>query len=144
MCPSGGGDSPGGTLSRATGHVVSILCIPYGYTVALWCAGVLTIKRYGLPSELEVLLFALGAVAGFLACAWAGRDHLDDLVPMRVPWIVVANVFPLVTTLAVLALPLGIVAKRWAYPLDSFLATVTYILSLALFLRAAEAMTSKR
>ena len=122
-------ENPGSSLARATGHVVSILCIPYGYTVTLWCAGVLTITRYGMPSELEVLLFAAGAIGGFLACAWAGRGHFDELVPMRVPWIVVANVFPVVTTLAVIALPLGLVTKRWAYPLDSFLATVTYVLS---------------
>src|SRR6266849_4579236 len=119
MYRSGARENPGGPLARATGHVVSILCIPYGYTVTLWCAGV-------------------------LACAWAGRGHLDDLVPMRVPWIVVANVFPVVTTLAVIALPLGLVPKRFAYPLDSFLATVTYTLSLAVFLRVAEAFTSKR
>jgi len=144
MYPSSARENPGSSLARATGHVVSILCIPYGYTVTLWCAGVLTITRYGMPSELEVLLFATGAIGGFLACAWAGRGHLDDLVPMRVPWIVVANVFPVVTTLAVIALPLGLVAKRWAYPLDSFLATVTYVLSLAALLRVAEVFASKR
>ena len=66
-----------------------------------------------------MLLFAAGAIGGFLAFAWAGRGHLDDLVPMRVPWIVVANVFPIVTTLAVIALPLGLVTKRWAYPLEA-------------------------
>jgi len=144
MCPSGAPENPGSSLARATGHVVSILCVPYGYTVALWCAGVLTIIRYGMPSELEVLLFAAGAIGGFLTCAWAGRGHLDDRVPMRVPSIVVANVFPIVTTLAVIALPLGLVPKRWAYPLDSFLATVTYVLSLALLLRIAEAFAPKR
>ncbi len=144
MCGSGARENPGSSLARATGHVVSILCIPYGYTVTLWCAGALTVTRYGMPSELEVLLFAAGAIGGFLACAWAGRGHLDDLVPMRVPWIVVANVFPVVATLAVIALPLGPVSKHLAYPLDSFLATVTYIVSLAAFLRVAAAIASKR
>jgi len=144
MCPDSTPENPGASLARATGHVASILCIPYGYTVALWCAGVLTIIRYGLPSVTEVLLFAAGAIAGFLACAWAGRAHLADQVPMRVSWIVVANVFPIVPALFVIAVPLGIVPRRWAYPLDSFLATVTYVLSLAVVLRVAEALAPKR
>jgi hypothetical protein len=62
---------------------------------------------------------------------------------MRVPWIVVANAFPIVPALFVIALPPGIV-RRWAYPLDSFLATVPYVLSLAVLLRVAEALAPKR
>ena len=52
--------------------------------------------------------------------------------------------FPVVTTPVVIALPFGLLAERWAYPLDSFLATVTYVLSFVALLPAAEAFASKR
>ena len=82
-------------MDNAIGRVTSILSIPYGYTVSLWSAGALTFTRLGPPSILEVFLFVIGAVAAFVALAGAGYDHLEAEVPMRVPWLVVVNLFPI-------------------------------------------------
>jgi len=62
-------------MECALARVTSILCIPYGYTVTLWCAGAWTVGRHGLPNRSDVLLFATGAVAAFLVLAAVGRSR---------------------------------------------------------------------
>ena len=37
----------------------------YGFTIAFWGSGALLIKQFGLPSMLEIVLYASGAIAGF-------------------------------------------------------------------------------
>lgn len=118
-------------MNNSIGRVTSILSIPYGYTVSLWSAGALTFTRLGPPSVLDVMLFVVGAVAAFVALAGIGHDHLEPEVPMRVPWLVVVNLFPIVAALAVLAFPVRVVGRTLAYFANSFLATAVYILSLA-------------
>jgi hypothetical protein len=120
------------TLARVT----SILCIPYGYTVTLWCAGAWTVTRYGPPGRLDVLLFAAGAVAAFLTLAVMGRGRLDPEVPMRVPAIVVLNAFPILAVVIVLAVPQAALPRAVAFPANSFLATASYVVILAALLRA--------
>ena len=121
----------GGIMNNAIGRVTSILSIPYGYTVSLWAAGALTVRRLGPPSVFDVLLFVIGAVAAFVALACMGRDHLDAEVPMRVPSLVVMNVFPIMVALLVVVFPAQMAGKPLGYFVNSFLATAAYILSLA-------------
>jgi hypothetical protein len=125
-------------MERSVARVTSILCIPFGYTVALWCTGVWTVARHGLPSRSDVLLFATGAVAAFLVLAVVGHARLDREVPMRVPAIVVVNAFPILTVLIVLGVPQGGVSRSLAFLGSSFLATGIYIVSLAMLIRIVE------
>ncbi|MGD0264037.1 MAG: hypothetical protein ABSD47_03655 [Candidatus Methylomirabilota bacterium] len=118
-------------MNNAIGRVTSILSIPYGYTVSLWAAGALTVHRLGSPSEFDVLLFVIGAVAAFVALAGVGREHLDAEIPMRVPSLVVVNFFPILVALLVVAFPAPMVGRSLGYFANSFLATAAYILSLA-------------
>ncbi len=130
-------------MNSAIGRVTSILSIPYGYTVSLWAAGALTVRRLGPPSVLDVLLFVIGAVAAFVALAVLGRDHLDAEVPMRVPWPVVVNLFPILVALLMVAFPSQTVGRPLAYFADSFLATAAYILSLAGLIRVIRGMRGR-
>jgi hypothetical protein len=125
-------------MDRSVARVTSILCVPFGYTVTLWCTGAWTVTRYGLPTRLDVLLFATGAVGAFLALAAVGRQRLDREVPMRLPAVVVLNAFPIVTVAIVLAVPQGAVPRAVAYLGSSFLATGVYIVSLASLIRVVE------
>jgi hypothetical protein len=125
-------------MERTLARVTSILCIPYGYTVTLWCAGAWTVTRHGLPSRSEVLLFAAGAVAAFLVLAAVGRPRLDREVPMRVPAIVVLNALPILAVLIVLGVPLDGVSRGVAFFGSSFLATATYVVGVAMFIRFME------
>ena len=109
--------------------------------MSLWCAGALAVRHLGLPSELDVVLFALGAVTAFLALALLGRPHLDVEVPMRVPVVVVANAIPLVVALAMVAGVLTVVRGPFAFFLSSFLATATYVVGVAAFVSAGKALT---
>jgi hypothetical protein len=123
------------SLAHAVGRVTSILAIPYGYTVTLSVAALTTVARLGVPSELEVLLFALGAVLGFVLLAIVGFPHLDAEVPMRVPSLVVFNLFPVLTTVAVILLPSRHLGKSLGYFASSFIGTALYVLLLAVLVR---------
>jgi hypothetical protein len=128
-------------MERSVARVTSILCIPFGYTVTLWCTGAWTVARHGLPSRAEVLLFATGAVAAFLVLVAVGRARLDREVPMRVPALVVLNAFPILTVAIVLGVPQGGVSRGLAFLGSSFLATGIYIVSLATLVRIVERRT---
>ncbi len=130
-------------MDNAIGRVTSILSIPYGYTVSLWSAGALTYTRLGPPSAADVMLFVMGAVAAFVALAHLGRDHLETEIPMRVPWLVVVNLFPIVAALVVLAFPARMVSRNLAYFAGSFMATAAYILSLACLVRIARGLRGR-
>ena len=126
-------------MNNAIGRVTSILSIPYGYTVSLWSAGALTVAGLGPPSVFDVLLFVIGAVTAFVILASVGYDHLDGEVPMRVPWLVVLNVFPILAALIVVAFPARMLGRTVGYFANSFLATTTYVLSLAVLVRGTRA-----
>ena len=132
--------TPQGTscLAGAIGRVTSILAIPYGYTVTLGAAALLAVARLGAPSEVEVLFFAVGAVLGFILLAAFGRPHLAQEIPMRVPWLVVFNFFPIAAAVAMIALPTSLLGKGPSYFASSFLATTVYVLCLAALVRVRD------
>lgn len=130
-------------MQNAIARVTSILAIPYGYTVTLWCAGAWTVTRYGLPGRADVLLFAAGAVAAFLGLAVVGRPRLDLEIPMRVPAILVLNAFPIVAVAIVLGVPQGALSRGGAFLISSFLATASYIVSVATLIRLVEGRSRK-
>jgi hypothetical protein len=121
----------GPSLANAIGRVASILAIPYGFTVTLSSAVLVAVIRLGTPSELEVLFFVLGAVLGFVLLAVVGRPYLAAEIPMRVPWVVVLNLFPIVAALVVISVPAHGLGRGLAYFTYSFLATTVYVLCLA-------------
>jgi hypothetical protein len=123
------------SLAGAIGRVTSILAIPYGYTVTLGASALLSVARLGAPSEAEVLFFVSGAGLAFVFLAALGRRHLADEIPMRVPWLVVFNLFPIVAAVAVIALPTHVFGKAAGYFVNSLLATAVYVLCLAILIR---------
>jgi hypothetical protein len=124
-----------GGLAGAVGRVTSILAIPYGYTVTLGAAALLAVARLGAPSEVEALCFVVGAVLGFVSLAAIGRPYLAAEIPMRVPWLVVFNLFPIVAALAIIALPAQLLGRNLGYFASSLLATTVYVLCLAVLIR---------
>jgi hypothetical protein len=140
MSASVQGEQPGARdlpFRGAVGRVTSILCIPYGFTVSLWCAGGLTVARFGRPTPAEVILFGVGAAAAFLALAFVGRPHLDAEVPMRVPAIAVANVVPILVALLVEAVPFELLGRRAAFLACGGLATGGYVIGMVALIRLA-------
>jgi len=131
-------------LAGAIGRVTSILAIPYGYTVTLGAAALLAVARLGAPSEVEVLFFVVGAVLGFVLLAALGRPHLAREIPMRVPWLVVFNFFPIAAAVAMIALPTSLRGKGPSYFASSFLATTVYVLCLAALVRVRDRLHNGR
>lgn len=126
---------PDGGLTAAVGRVTSILAIPYGYTVTLGSAALLAVARLGSPGEGEILCFVAGAVLGFVLLAGIGRSHLAAEIPMRVPWVIVFNLFPIVAVLAVMAIPGDRLGRGPGYFACSFGATTVYVACVALLVR---------
>ena len=137
------GTPPRQVLAGAVGKVTSILAIPYGYTVTLGAAALLSVARLGAPAELEVMSFVGGAVLGFGVLAALGCSHLADEIPMRVPWLVVFNLFPIVAAMAVIALPAHLLGRRLGYFANSFCATTVYVLCLAALIRARHRLRTR-
>jgi hypothetical protein len=54
---------------------------------------------------------------------------------MRVPWLVVFNLFPIVAALAVIALPVHLLWRNLGYFANSLFATTVYVLCLAVLIR---------
>jgi hypothetical protein len=57
---------------------------------------------------------------------------------MRVPWLVVFNLFPIVAAVAVIALPTHLFGKGPGYFVNSLLATAVYVLCLAILIRVRD------
>ena len=79
--------------------------------------------------------FVGGAVLGFGLLVACGCSYLADEIPMRVPWLVVFNLFPIVAAIAVIALPAHLLGRRLGYFANSFFATTVYVLCLAALMR---------
>jgi hypothetical protein len=68
-------------LRLQTGRYVSALStvveragVAYGYTLTIWSAGALCIRRFGLPDTPRVVLFAAGGTLGYVPLAlWASK-----------------------------------------------------------------------
>jgi hypothetical protein len=58
-------------FGSALDAVVAASAAPYGYTVSIWSSGAILIHTHGAPDVLDVVLFALGALAGFAALGLA-------------------------------------------------------------------------
>lgn len=110
--------------------VVGSVGIPYGYTLTIWSTGALCIGRFGLPHPGEVFLFAAGGTVAYalLACLvrrWgtvaSGRD--------RAPLGENAVAFPVLV--AVFGFDRLVEARWLSFVLSSFVATLGYLLGLA-------------
>jgi len=130
-------------LGDAIGRVTSILCIPYGYTVTLWCSGALAVARLGRPGPVEVVLFAMGAVAAFVGLGLVGWRHLGAEVPMRAPSLVVINVLPVVVVSAMAILPSGRLSPWLGFLSSGALSTGGYVLGLAAVIRISRASVKR-
>lgn len=122
-------------MRDAIGRVVSILSIPYGFTVTLWCSGALAVVRFGRPGPVEVLLFATGAASAFIALAIFGWRLVASEVPMRVPSVVVMNGLPVVVVLIVALLATAPLGPRVGFLASGVVATGAYILGVASLIR---------
>lgn len=69
-------------FAAAVHTVVAASAAPYGYTVSIWSSGAILMHAHGTPDVLDVVLFAVGAIAGFAVlglAATAGRPTVATL-----------------------------------------------------------------
>ncbi len=116
----------------AIGAVIKGIAVPYGYTLAIWSAGMLAVGRYGHPRVSDVFMFVLGAVAGYLLfdLLSVGGLTADDNYTVEVPSVALLNVLPIIPAVLTAFVAREIPWRRLGFPAMGFSATIFYILSL--------------
>jgi hypothetical protein len=115
----------------ALGAVVASSAAPYGYTISIWSSGAILTHAHGAPGVLDVVLFALGALSGFvvlglLANAVSTPGATFEVSGERViagmlSWLAIGAA---VGSAALLAE----IHSRLAWPLGSLAATAFYLM----------------
>lgn len=118
----------------AVGSVIKAIAVPYGYTLAIWSAGMLAIGRYGHPRTFDVFTFVLGAVAGYLLLDLValGSIRAGDTISSEIPSVAVLNILPIIPALLTAFLVREIPSSRLGFPAIGFASTVFYVLALSL------------
>jgi hypothetical protein len=135
-------EAPGrGSLAAALESVAAASAAPYGYTISIWSTGALLMHAHGMPDVLDVLLFVLGAISGFVvvgltASALPAADTLlgqgsERVVAGMLNWLGVGAAVGSVALLAELHSRLG-----WA--LGSLAATTLYLVGASIQLALVE------
>jgi len=50
---------------NALSHIIDSIVFSHGYTLSVWSAGMLAIRRYGSPKVRDVILFLAGAIFAY-------------------------------------------------------------------------------
>ncbi|MFB6108624.1 MAG: hypothetical protein ABEJ82_07270 [Haloplanus sp.] len=74
----------------------------YGYTLTIWGSGALLITNGGLPTEMEVFGFAVGAVFGFALLALVAFGGIFEDVEYASPPSIVVSMIHVVATIGAL------------------------------------------
>jgi hypothetical protein len=119
-------------FGHALDAVVAASAAPYGYTISIWSSGAILVHAHGAPDVLDVVLFALGALAGFAAlglastviaaCTAATLDRGSERVAAGM-----LNLLAVGAALGSTVVLAGI-SGRLAWLLASFAATSLYLL----------------
>lgn len=114
--------------------IVRSSAIPYGYTLTIWATGSVVEHRHGSPGVGDVLLFVLGAVAGFMVVALGVRSRRSEPLndaPRDFTRTGVIQIVAVGVAVGAAALTSEI-SSGVVWPLGAFLATLLYLLLAAL------------
>lgn len=130
---AGPGDGESG-VTDTLAEVVRRAGVPYGYTLTIWAAGALCIRRFGLPDLAEVFLFVGGGTIGYGSLALVLRRRARrPSAPCRPPLWENAVVMPVVASTYGIA---QLVPGAWAgFFVVPAVATALYLLGLAVLLK---------
>ena len=126
------------SFAEAIAIIVQSVVIPYGYTLSIWSAGILTVLTYGSTKRMEPLLFVVGAVLGFMVFNLPTYTTVADQQQLEgsVPTVALLNVLPLLAVGTTVMLLRRIPYRSVGYFLSGFSATVVYIGSFAILIWA--------
>lgn len=94
----------------------------------------MAIVRYGSPTASDIFLFLTGALGGygvFSLSILSQTLSIAHFIPIAIPVAATANIFALLSAIAVSFITRQIRDKRLGYLATGFSATVVYVLSLA-------------
>lgn len=114
-------------LRSGLSDVTSAALVPHGFTLTLWGAGVLLVRRHGLPTAPEVFAFCGVAALGFSALALLAQA--GEAPPATSP--VLAQPVAIVGAICAAMLVANALPTALAWALSGAAATVTYFVSIA-------------
>jgi len=116
--------------------VTRAMAIPYGYTVAIWSAGMLAVARYGVPRQRHVLSFVLGATLGYLLLDVPNLLFArgETMIPLAVPASALLNVLPAFPAVLTAVLVRQIRSTFAGFFVLGLTSTLAYILALSLLI----------
>jgi hypothetical protein len=120
-------------LASALHLVLERSSLPYGYTLTVWSSGAMLMHRHGLPLPVDVFLFLLGGVLGFGAVTLVARGLRAEpleIAPRRMHLTGALQALSVVAAVAVADL-VAQISGEVAWPVGSFAATATFLLSTA-------------
>ena len=129
-----------GSYRRAARQAVGMSIAPYGYTLTIWTSGGVLTHAGGIPNTVDVLLFMLGAVAGFALVGVAAYGGLGARIEVeqRPPALWAGfHVLSIAAAIGSATLVAHFVEDRAAWPLGGFAVTTVYLLVLAAQLAVA-------
>jgi hypothetical protein len=124
-------------FGATVGEVVRRAGVPYGYTLMIWSAGALCIRRFGLPDLPEVFLFLTGGSLGYgLAVAFARAiSSSGETTQFGSPPPLWENILVVLPTIAVIYGVDGALPSAYAgFLVVPLVATLLYLLGLAVVL----------
>lgn len=113
--------------------VVEAIALPYGYTLTVWSAGMLATARYRQVRVGYILLFVLGAVAGYLLFDLVAFQVATDKpsFAVRLPSVAVLNILPVVPAVLSALLVSRIPSPMVGFAATGFGSTVLYVLAMS-------------
>ncbi|WP_448590886.1 hypothetical protein [Thermoflexus hugenholtzii] len=113
-------------------HGISVLALPYGYTVALWVTGAMAREHYRALGWRDAWAFLAGALGAFLMLAWISRSRMPAEIPAPLPAALALNGLAAVAAAGGTGV-CGAIPTSWlGFLMAGFTTTGIYILSIAL------------
>jgi hypothetical protein len=123
------------TFTAILRFIVDNIAFSHGYTLSIWSAGMLAIRRYGSPKVRDIVLFLVGASFAYsvLAVTVILNNVSEERLVMGVGTSAL-ELAPLTSVISVALVTRIIRSKGVGYLVTGFVTTLVYVVILALLL----------
>lgn len=125
-------------------RTVSMIDLPFGYTLTTWASGAIALDRFGVPTLIQAFVFLFGAVGAYLICAVISFPQPEETTTLRVTDIALINVFSIIAAAAVSVVSFLFDNPLAGYFVAGFVGTLTYILCISALMYLAEKLAARR
>ncbi len=125
-------------------RTVSLIDLPFGYTLTVWGSGAVALDRFGLPSLVDAFVFLFGAVGAYLICAVVSFPQPYEATTLRVTDVALINVFSIIAAAVVSVVSHLFYNPGIGYFVAGFIGTLTYILCISALMYQSEQISHRK